>query len=111
MDGHSEKFSIAGQSFRHDSALAHCTGDAKFVDDIPDIPGTLHAALALSEVAHGRVKSLNTEQARAMPGVVSVLTAADIIGHNDISATHRGVPMTAAEPAPEICSMASSGDL
>ena len=90
MDLHSEKFAIAGQSIRHDSALAHCTGEAKFVDDIPDVPGTLHAALALSDVAHGRVKALNTDKARAMPGVVAVLTAADIVGHNDISATHRG---------------------
>ena len=90
MDGHIDKLSIAGQSIGHDSALAHCTGDAKFVDDIPEVPGSLHAALVLSEIARGKLLALHTEKARAMPGVVAVLGPKDIPGHNDVSPTHRG---------------------
>jgi xanthine dehydrogenase large subunit len=74
-----------GAALRHDSALAHCTGEARFADDLPEPPGTLHAALILSDVAHARLLGLDTAAARAMPGVVAVLTPADIPGANDIS--------------------------
>ena len=79
----------AGAPLPHDSALAHCTGQARFADDIPDIPGTLHAALILADTAHARLLALRTEAARAHPGVVAVLTPADIPGSNDISPPHK----------------------
>jgi xanthine dehydrogenase large subunit len=78
----------AGAALRHDSALKHTTGEARFADDMPEPPGLLHAALALSPVPHGRLQALDTAPARAMPGVVAVLTAADIPGLNDIAAAN-----------------------
>ena len=42
------------------------TGEARFADDAPDAPGTLHAALVLSTVAHGHLVALNLDAARAM---------------------------------------------
>ncbi|MES1163692.1 MAG: molybdopterin cofactor-binding domain-containing protein, partial [Rhizobacter sp.] len=43
----------------------------------------LHAALGLSPVANGRVTAMDLDQIRALPGVVAVLSAADIPGVND----------------------------
>jgi xanthine dehydrogenase large subunit len=85
----------AGAALRHDSALKHTTGEARYADDIPDAPGTLHGALALSDVPHARLTSLHLDDARAMPGVVAVLTACDVIGENDIAPVGRNEPLFA----------------
>ncbi len=39
---------------RHDSAENHVTGRSVFIDDMPNVPGTLHAALATSPHAHAK---------------------------------------------------------
>ncbi len=93
MDGVVPK--AAGAALRHDSALKHTTGEARYADDIPEVPGTLHAALALSTVAHGTLTALHIEAARAMPGVVAVLAARDIPGANDIAPVAKGEPLFA----------------
>jgi xanthine dehydrogenase large subunit len=67
----------------HESAHLHVSGEAVYVDDIPELHGTLHAALGLSERAHARVKSIDLSAVRASPGVVAVLTAKNIPGRND----------------------------
>ena len=85
----------AGASLRHDSALKHCTGEAVYADDIPEPPGLLHAAYALSPVPHGRLTGIETAAARAMPGVVAVITAADIPGANDAAPTGQDEPLLA----------------
>ena len=72
-----------GVSRPHESAHLHVSGSAPYCDDIPEAAGTLHAALGLSPVAHGRIVKLDVDRLRAMPGVVAVLTAADIPGMND----------------------------
>lgn len=69
----------------HDSARHHVSGSALYVDDIREPEGTLHVAPGGSPVAHGRIKRLALETVRAAPGVVSVLTGADIPGRNDCS--------------------------
>ena len=78
-----------GRGIGHDSALKHCTGEALFLDDIPEPPGTLHAALALSGVAHGLLRAVDLAAARAAPDVVAVLGVADIPGRNDIAPSGR----------------------
>ncbi|HVL21350.1 MAG TPA: xanthine dehydrogenase molybdopterin binding subunit [Amaricoccus sp.] len=70
---------------RHDSAHKHVTGLAEYTDDIPEPAGTLHAYLGLSDRAHAEIVSIDLDAVRAAPGVVGVLTAADVPGHNDIS--------------------------
>ncbi|MFC0409879.1 xanthine dehydrogenase molybdopterin binding subunit [Roseomonas elaeocarpi] len=88
----------SGASVPHDSALAHCTGEARFIDDMPEPRGTLHAALVLSEVAHGRLISLDVAAARSAPGVVAVIGPGDIPGRNDVSPSHRaGEPLFAED--------------
>jgi xanthine dehydrogenase large subunit len=72
-----------GTSRPHESAPLHVTGRAPYIDDLPEVAGTLHGALGLSPVAHGRLVALDLDRVRAMPGVVAVLSAADIPGVND----------------------------
>src|SRR4051812_20436854 len=72
-----------GASRPHESARLHVAGEATYIDDIPELAGTLHCALGLSPVANGRLKDMKLDEIRAMPGVVAVLTAADIPGSND----------------------------
>src|SRR5512134_1087645 len=73
----------AGVAHPHESAHLHVTGEAAYVDDIPELAGTLHAALGLSEKAHAIVTAIDLAPVLAAPGVVAVLTAADIPGEND----------------------------
>ena len=73
----------------HDSAIKHVTGRADYTDDITEPAGTLHAYLGLAEIAHGEIEAMDLAEVRAAPGVVGVLTAADIPGVNDISPTGR----------------------
>ena len=69
----------------HDSAHKHVAGTAVYTDDIPEPPGTLHLAIGMSSRAHAEVVAMNLDKVRAAPGVVAVLTAADIPGANDVS--------------------------
>ncbi|HEU0200805.1 MAG TPA: xanthine dehydrogenase molybdopterin binding subunit [Burkholderiaceae bacterium] len=73
----------AGVPVPHESAHLHVSGEATYVDDIPEAAGTLYAALGLSTKAHAVVKSIDLAPVRALPGVVAVLTAADIPGENN----------------------------
>ena len=86
---------IVGKGLAHDSALKHVTGQAAYIDDMPELPGTLHAALILSPVAHGKLKSIDTSAALAMPGVVRIALAKDIPGHNEVGPILRGELMFA----------------
>ncbi len=70
----------AGQSLMHESARAQVCGSAPYVDDIPELKGTLYAAPILSTVAHGRLKGVDASAALALPGVRGVVLAADIPG-------------------------------
>jgi len=69
-----------GQSVAHESARHQVQGLAPYVDDLPELRGTLHAAPILSPVAHGKLLGVDTRAARAMPGVVDLVLAADIPG-------------------------------
>jgi len=62
---------------KEDSRLIQ--GRAHYVDDIK-LDGMLHMAFARSVHAHARLKSVNVEAAKAMPGVVDVITGQDIKG-------------------------------
>ncbi len=70
----------AGTSQAHESARAQVAGAATYVDDIPEIRGTLHAAPVLSPIAHGRLKGVDARAALAMPGVRGIVTHTDIPG-------------------------------
>lgn len=63
---------------------SHLRGESIYVDDIPLREGTLHGAVFASPVAHGTLRGIDATAALAVPGVVAVLTAADIPGENQI---------------------------
>jgi xanthine dehydrogenase large subunit len=79
----------------HESAFAHVTGEAVFVDDIPEPRELLHAYVRLSERAHARIVRLDASPAAASPGVAAVLCARDVPGSNDIGAVLPGDPVLA----------------
>ncbi|MFO1219260.1 MAG: xanthine dehydrogenase molybdopterin binding subunit [Burkholderiaceae bacterium] len=72
-----------GAATPHESAHLHVAGEATYIDDLPELAGTLHAALGLSPVAHGRLRRLDLDRLRALPGVVDVFGAEAIPGRND----------------------------
>ena len=82
------------KSLRHDSALKHVTGQALYIDDMPEPAGTLHAALVLSPVAHGRLRRVEVSSA---PGVVAVLGPNDIPGKNDVAPVGQNEPLFATD--------------
>lgn len=53
------------------------TGRAEFISDL-SIPGMLQGKVLRSPIPHGLIKCIDTSQAIAMPGVVTVLTGADV---------------------------------
>lgn len=75
------------QNQTHDSAHKHVSGTAEYIDDINEPTGLLHAYLGLSEIANGVITSMDLSAVEAEDGVIGVLTADDIKGHNDISPT------------------------
>jgi xanthine dehydrogenase large subunit len=84
---------VVRKPLKHDSAPRHVSGQAQYIDDIPEPAGTLHVALGGAPKAAGTIRSLDVSNVRSYPGVVAVVTAADIPGRNDIS------PVAGDEPA------------
>jgi aerobic carbon-monoxide dehydrogenase large subunit len=80
-----------GTSIRRQEDRRFLTGRGRYLDDIR-IPGTLHAAFVRSPHAHARVSRLRAEAARALPGVVAVLTTADLPRCGEIAPSHAGAP-------------------
>jgi xanthine dehydrogenase large subunit len=72
-----------GKQRPHESAVLHVLGEATYTDDIPELQGTLHAALGLSQKAHAKVLAIDLAEVKKSPGVVAVYTAKDIPGTND----------------------------
>jgi carbon-monoxide dehydrogenase large subunit len=66
-----------GQSVDRKEDERLLSGAGMFVADIV-LPRMLHVAFIRSSVAHGRIRSIDTSQARAAPGVVEVFTGNDI---------------------------------
>jgi len=72
-------------SAKHDSATKHVSGSAFYIDDVREPAGTLHIAIGRSPAAAGKIGRLDLDAVKTSPGVVAVITAADIPGHNDVS--------------------------
>ena len=81
----------------HDAAKLHVTGAARYVDDIPTPATTLHIAFGLSTVAAGTLNGMDLRDVAAAPGVVAVLTAADLPFDNDVSPSNHDEPLLATD--------------
>ena len=66
-----------GERVRRKETLRFVTGTGRYVDDLLP-PDTLHAAFVRSACAHARIKAIDVEAARTMPGVHAVFTGEDI---------------------------------
>ena len=60
-----------------DAALL--TGQGRFLDDLDPLPGTLVAAVVRSPHAHARIRSVDLERARSMPGVAAVIGPEEVL--------------------------------
>jgi xanthine dehydrogenase large subunit len=86
-----------GSSQAHESAKAQVAGAATYVDDIPEVRGTLYAAPILSPFAHGKLRSVDTSAALALPGVCDVILARDIPGDPVLAAFAHDEPVFAID--------------
>ena len=84
---------VVGVSHVHESAHLHVTGAATYIDDIAELAGTLHMAIGMSPVAHGKIRKLSLDVIRAMPGVVDVYSAEAVPGLNDVGAIVKDDPV------------------
>ena len=72
---------LIGAAIPRPDAVDKVRGEARFVDDLA-FPGMLHGAVVRSPHPHARILAIDSAAARALPGVVAVLTAADVPGEN-----------------------------
>ncbi|MEY4417099.1 MAG: hypothetical protein RIQ53_4392, partial [Pseudomonadota bacterium] len=86
---------VIGRPLPHESAALHVAGRAPYIDDLPELAGTLHGALLLSPIAHGRLLGVDKAALLARPGVVAVYVAADIPGTNDCGPVVHDDPLLA----------------
>ena len=86
-----QKNTYVGKSITHESAHLHVSGKANYVDDIPEVEGTLYAGLGLAEIAHGKIINMDLSAVWQAEGVVTVLTGIELL-HNNCG------PVVADEP-------------
>jgi len=67
---------VVGTSIKRREDPRLITGEAKYIDDI-QLHGMIYAAILRSPYGHARIKSINTDAAKALPGVVAVYTGKD----------------------------------
>ncbi|WP_291423161.1 xanthine dehydrogenase molybdopterin binding subunit [Deinococcus sp.] len=78
-----------GEAAIHESAALHVTGQALYTDDLGvRWQNLLHAWPCQVPQTHARVTRLDTAPALRVPGVVRVLSAADVPGENDSGVKH-----------------------
>jgi len=76
-----------GQPVQRTDAVAKVTGRARFTDDY-FMPGMLKAKYLRSTIAHGRVKRIDVQKVRLVPGVAAVFTFADVPRNKFATAGH-----------------------
>ena len=91
-----------GSSAPHESGRAQVAGSAHYIDDLPEVRGTLHAAPILSTVAHGKIKGLNTAEALISPGVRAIIFGSDVPGDPMLAAFAGDEPVFASDTVQHI---------
>ena len=79
----------------HDSSIRHTTGQAIYIDDMPDQENLLHGGLVLSKCAYGKIKKLDYSKLDKLPYSTKIITAKDIPGENEIGPIKNGEPILA----------------
>lgn len=86
-----------GHSIAHESAHKHVRGAAEYVDDLPQLPGTLFVATGQSTKPHARIIALDLSAVKSAPGVVDVIVQSDIPGKVDVAPVYAGDPLLAGD--------------
>src|SRR6185369_10077076 len=86
-DGGKRATGAVHEALPHDSAHKHVTGEALYVDDLPEPAGLLHAWILTSPRAHARIVSIDVSK---VPNGAIVMTAADMNGRNDVGTIFAG---------------------
>ena len=86
---------VVGVNVPRVDALGKVTGRTRYLDDM-ELPNCLEAALVIGGVPHGILKGVDVSAARGMPGVVAVLTGADV-PVNQIGCVRPDQPLLATE--------------
>src|SRR5260370_2632354 len=76
VNAESSRFIGRSMQRREDRRLL--TGRGQFIADLT-LPGMLHAVFVRSQIAHGRIRSIDVARAAAMPRVAHLLTRADLL--------------------------------
>ena len=108
---------LVGQRVKRREDPRLIQGRATYVDDVK-IPGMLHLAFKRSDVAHGRIRSIDTSAAQAMDGVEAIFTGAQIaeilgpmpIGTPFPSPPHRAVAVDVVRYAGEAVAVVAATD-
>ena len=87
----------AGAASPHESARKHVCGSARYIDDLPVMPGMAHIATGQSPHPHARITHMDLEGVRHYPGVLDVITQADIPGRVDVAPVFEGDPLLAGD--------------
>jgi CO/xanthine dehydrogenase Mo-binding subunit len=72
-------YTVVGTSLPRADAREKVAGEATYVGDL-EVPGMVYAKIVPSPVPHALVKRVDASRARELPGVVAVLTAAELSG-------------------------------
>jgi CO/xanthine dehydrogenase Mo-binding subunit len=72
-----QEFTAIGKPVPKLDAVDKATGRAQYIQDVT-LPGMLYGKILYSSYAHARIVKINTEKAKALPGVRVVLTGEDI---------------------------------
>jgi len=89
------KHADGSRALSHESAVAHVTGSALYVDDVARRRDMLEVWPVTSPHAHARITSIDVSEALAEAGVACVLTAKDVPGMNDVGAVRHDEPLFA----------------
>ena len=81
----------------HDSSIRHTTGQAIYIDDIPDQENLLHGGLVLSKCAYGKIKKINYSKLSNLSFYTKIIMAKDIPGENEIGPIKNGEPILAED--------------
>lgn len=79
-----ERKAMVSSPIHHRAAQQQTTGEAKYTIDETDPANCLHAGIVMSQVPHGKIKSIDWTAVKAYPGVYDIVTASDVRGENSV---------------------------
>ena len=74
-----EEYSVVGKSVERTDGRVKVTGKARYAGDLV-APGMLHGKILRSPLAHAKIVNIDTSRAKALPGVMAVITGKDFPG-------------------------------